>query len=513
MKNDTLYHKIDMLPDVLKTEANTFIDYLLYKSNKKLKKKERKPGFLKGKISIILLFICIFCSYPVSAKWTVIDSTFDSSLKLSGGFVDGIVFDELDGYYFRGYGTLDQIYHIYHSTDRGFTWTSAFESKGGWDSLKGEDFCNVIYESLVDKCLTHDNLFAIFDLADQSKYAYHKIDDSTLTKNAVILKMDRKTNKYEMFDTKINEKIKALNMIDDQYGIVAGHKSLYRTEDGCQTFQKIFSTDTISNWYFMDGSSPTKNDYYFLFGNNQRQSQLCFTNDAGETWNFKSMPDSCYFINSIGSGKVFCTRMTKKNLKLLFTEDNFESFISILDTTTPELAWTGNLFIKDSLYFLPNIYTTNAFVSFNSGKSWTGADSVALIGSPAGQILRDGSIIDNKTIVMIDWNGTRLFVYERNKPVSVRDLPNAFKAVNLYPNPLPRSKTLNINLKCVGVNTKLKVKIIDITGKEIDEFSSNAVGVDMYLQYLPAESIPSGTYFLVIESDEGILAKEKFMIE
>lgn len=52
MKNDTLYHKIDMLPDVLKTEANTFIDYLLYKSNKKLKKKERKPGFLKGKISI-----------------------------------------------------------------------------------------------------------------------------------------------------------------------------------------------------------------------------------------------------------------------------------------------------------------------------------------------------------------------------------------------------------------------------------------------------------------------------
>jgi hypothetical protein len=361
--------------------------------------------------------------------------------------------------------------------------------------------------------LKDDHLFVIYDLADDTELAYHKIDDSTLTKNAVILKLDRKTNKYEMIDTKINEKIKSINMIDDHFGIVAAHQSVYRTEDGCRTFKKIFSTDTISNWYFMDCSSPTQNDYYFLFGNDKRQCQLCFTNNAGETWNFKSMPDSSYFINSIGSDKVFCTRMTKKNLNLLYTDDNFESFISILDTTTPELAWTGNLFIKDSLYFLPNVYTTNAFVSFNSGKSWTGADSVELIGSPAGQFLIDGSIIDNKTIVMIDWNGTRLFVYERNKPVSVRDLPNAFKAVNLYPNPLPRSKTLNINLKCVGVNTKLKIKIIDITGKEIDEFSSNAVGVDMYLQYLPAGSIQCGTYFLVIESDVGFLAKEKFIIE
>ena len=52
MFNDTLIEKVNLLPDCLKSDVSLFVDFLLFKSNKELTKLPRKPGFLKGKISI-----------------------------------------------------------------------------------------------------------------------------------------------------------------------------------------------------------------------------------------------------------------------------------------------------------------------------------------------------------------------------------------------------------------------------------------------------------------------------
>ena len=52
MEIDALEYKIEMLPDDLKSEASLFIDFLLLKTNSKKSKKQRIPGFLKGKISM-----------------------------------------------------------------------------------------------------------------------------------------------------------------------------------------------------------------------------------------------------------------------------------------------------------------------------------------------------------------------------------------------------------------------------------------------------------------------------
>jgi hypothetical protein len=52
MTTNTVIEKFDMLPDIMKSEASLFIDFLLYKSNLIIDHKERIPGFLEGKISI-----------------------------------------------------------------------------------------------------------------------------------------------------------------------------------------------------------------------------------------------------------------------------------------------------------------------------------------------------------------------------------------------------------------------------------------------------------------------------
>ena len=52
MSNTTLLEKYETLPDVLKFKASLFIDFLLFKSEQISEKKQRVPGFLKGKISM-----------------------------------------------------------------------------------------------------------------------------------------------------------------------------------------------------------------------------------------------------------------------------------------------------------------------------------------------------------------------------------------------------------------------------------------------------------------------------
>lgn len=50
MDSFNLYTKINVLPDNLKSEVNNFIDFLLSKRKKEIKKKEPKFGCAKGLI-------------------------------------------------------------------------------------------------------------------------------------------------------------------------------------------------------------------------------------------------------------------------------------------------------------------------------------------------------------------------------------------------------------------------------------------------------------------------------
>jgi hypothetical protein len=470
------------------------------------------------KYFFIIFLISLFISFSAEAKWTVLDSN-NSVLNQDNGWTDGIVFDDFGGYFFQGAHGRDQKYKIYHSVDRGFTWTNVVYRALTWGEIKGQKYIDFMYDTFIDKCLTKDFLYVVFNTADEKinlrsgPYAFHKINDSTLTKNAVILKLDRTSNEYEMIDTKILDRITGIQMLDDNYGIVVGLRSVYRTEDGCRTFNKIFTTDTNQKWYFFHSSIPTKNDYYIISKTDQQFSKIYYTNDAGVTWNLKKIPDSTYYVESIAAKKVFLLNILKYRTRLLYTEDNFESYTSVLDTAVRDQGAKGNIHIKDSLYYISYLFQANAFISFNKGKSWISEDSIRYITSPPETFLKDGAIVDDKTIAILTLRDGQLYIYEKNKPVSVRELPNSKNTISIYPNPLPRSTPLNINLKDVGINSDLQLKIIDINGKLIDEFLANSTTADMNLQYLPDTNLTSGTYFFVIESNGEVIAKEKLVVE
>lgn len=52
MTGISLYAKISSLPEHLKSEVNDFIDFLISKKESDRKRKNRKAGFLKGKIEM-----------------------------------------------------------------------------------------------------------------------------------------------------------------------------------------------------------------------------------------------------------------------------------------------------------------------------------------------------------------------------------------------------------------------------------------------------------------------------
>lgn len=52
MTDVSLYTKINSLPEHLKAEVNDFIDFLISKKESGKRRKNRKAGFLKGKIEM-----------------------------------------------------------------------------------------------------------------------------------------------------------------------------------------------------------------------------------------------------------------------------------------------------------------------------------------------------------------------------------------------------------------------------------------------------------------------------
>jgi hypothetical protein len=52
MTDVSLYTKINSLPEHLKAEVNDFIDFLISKKESGNRRKNRKAGFLKGKIEM-----------------------------------------------------------------------------------------------------------------------------------------------------------------------------------------------------------------------------------------------------------------------------------------------------------------------------------------------------------------------------------------------------------------------------------------------------------------------------
>ncbi|MEI6091831.1 MAG: T9SS type A sorting domain-containing protein [bacterium] len=231
------------------------------------------------------------------------------------------------------------------------------------------------------------------------------------------------------------------------------------------------------------------------------------TRDLGDTWEeLDESLDLCRIYRRKSENEIWAAGFTKEFKQIPFIKkslDNGVTWDTLFYPTYYQDAASG---VPQGLFFYddPNkiAFPTFSYLyrTVDAGKTWT-CDTI-----PSSSVYDipywDRGMISNK--------GGKLYRLENGTSVKENSLEIP---ILLYPNPLPRSVPLNINFRNIGNYSKCSMKIVDITGKTVDEFNTNNIRADMNFQYLPDGDILSGTYFLVIESDEGIIAKEKFVLE
>lgn len=86
------------------------------------------------------------------------------------------------------------------------------------------------------------------------------------------------------------------------------------------------------------------------------------------------------------------------------------------------------------------------------------------------------------------------------------------KVFKIFPNPVPQNQSLNIvfNPTFMGNAT---VSIVDMRGKALTTFGAYWSKFEEYLTFQPDNDLPTGTYFIQIEYENGIAERQMFVVE
>jgi photosystem II stability/assembly factor-like uncharacterized protein len=340
---------------------------------------------------------------------------------------------------------------ILRTTDNGQTWTTIF--------LHNES------KEIKEIRRVNKNLYYCF-----TEYSLFCSSDYGLTWKKILIPVNKN----------LGEKITFPYLLDESFWLINFQK-YFQISPKYATYRQITykSSDKGENWeeYIIETHPNYRNLACRIFRIGTSDTLYAYvnvrdtTNDDGDTTNFYKSYDfgkSWNFINSPFLLRV-STFIGFKDSKSGYVGNDYKK---IIHTSDGGLSWS-----YDSLqYSIPKV-SDIAFLN------------------------------EHKSILLAQY---KLFIND-DRYTSIEESKQG--NILLYPNPLPKSVPLNINFSKLDNYSKCSIKIIDVTGKIVDEFTTNNIRADINLQYLPDPDTPGGTYFLVIESDEGIIAKEKFVVE
>ncbi|MFA7325118.1 MAG: T9SS type A sorting domain-containing protein [Candidatus Kapaibacterium sp.] len=113
--------------------------------------------------------------------------------------------------------------------------------------------------------------------------------------------------------------------------------------------------------------------------------------------------------------------------------------------------------------------------------------------------------------ILVTGGGGYLFYVDYKSPItSVEDLFSQSE-LEIYPNPVSRSQSINLKLAPVawGIST---ISIIDMNGRTISSFDRNLTSISETLEINPNNSLTSGLYFVQIEYPNGFVDRQKFIV-
>ncbi len=249
----------------------------------------------------------------------------------------------------------------------------------------------------------------------------------------------------------------------------------YRDENNPKMFKKLLLSDNYGqgNWDVIDLDKDSiaygTRNYYFrtykeIWGlgvniSNKKETIIRRTTDRGVTW---ERLDGGKVLGGIGLYILFQSKdsiLVKTSSGLYSSIDNGENWVEEI----------------------------NKGIQFFAMNSWKSRISIAL-----GE----------------DHSRSQIYRWEKETGIEENQLN---QNIAIFPSPLPANKSLNIIFKNGITYNNLKLSIIDISGKLVDQYE--ITGNSTNIQYKPDANLARGAYFLVVESDDGIIAKEKFVLE
>ncbi len=178
------------------------------------------------------------------------------------------------------------------------------------------------------------------------------------------------------------------------------------------------------------------------------------------------------------------------------------------------LTQTGSLWATDIAKDDPtavcyDFYGSNAFISTNSGSSFT---STNVGSSPAAGIC----FLDKANLLIQHGGGVYKYTVSYNVLTSVSEniisssSPESYALNQNYPNPF--NPTTNI-LYSVPVTGNVSVKVYDQIGKEVATLVSGVKNAGTYEVTFDASSFSSGIYFYKLEADNFTATKKMILIK
>jgi len=273
---------------------------------------------------------------------------------------------------------------------------------------------------------------------------------------------------------------------------------LWKTTDGAQSW-----TEQLNQFYQPYRMSFINKDTGWVAGNNSTYNILRTTN-GGENWNLiytentTTIPESIFFLNGLNGW----ARGGTGN--------------GVIYTTNGGFNWAnaiGNTSAGFDMKFINNTVGYSGMQSYRIPKSTDGGKTWGYQISP---IQNNMAIHNFRNDTLHSWAGGTGLVKTTDgggtiisdvKQISSR-VPNDYKLYQNYPNPFNPSTTIKFDIKKTSL---IKLKVFDITGKEIAVLADEKKTAGTYELTYTAVNISSGIYFYSLFID-GIIADTKKML-
>ncbi len=385
---------------------------------------------------------------------------------------------------------LDQYQHTYliilKSNDRGITWDTVLQETGLYPG-----FPTTYYDAAA---ISEDNILIGAAYGQIKKITDNCQNISLIYPNSV--------------HTTSTNMIKNIEMYDSNFGVATSVNPsfLYKTEDGGESWQKLQPPTTAAIWEMKILQDKTILTLAYDTSP-EKSSQSCFlSKDCGETWTKHKIRDgigeTSFFNDKIGWGcGGWPNGVGDQSSDIIMkTTDGGKTWIEIYNQENEPVFGLQDIDFYDENFGVAVGQFGKILRTTDGGDSWVqdSADFDIQDGPPVMTVLCTGP---NRALCG-GWGG-EIFLYDGSTD-GVEDSAEQLTKLNLFPNPVKSGAKLNFELSQVLAG---QAQIFNLQGMLIDSlyFVGNSI-------YLPND-IAVGTYFLVIESNGEIIAREKFVVE